>query len=56
MTIGFLSALYFVFENESHVTIQVGILEGSLQREVTVTLSTSDSTAIGNFTSYVVNL
>ena len=56
MTIGFLSALYSVFENESHVAIQVGVLEGSLHREVTVTLSTSDSTAIGNFKSYVVNL
>ena len=56
MTIGFLSALYSVFENKSHVAIQVGVLEGSLHREVTVTLSTSDSTAIGNFKSYVVNL
>ena len=56
VTIGFLSALYFVFENESHVAIQVGVLEGSLQRVVTVTISTSDSTAVGNFTYYVVNL
>ena len=48
MTIGFLDTSYSVFENESQVIIQIGVLEGSLQRNaVTVTLTTSDLTAIG---------
>ena len=45
--IGFLDTSYSVFENESQVFFQVGVLNGSLQRNVTVTLSTSDLTAIG---------
>ena len=50
--IGFLDTSYSVFENESQVIIQVGLLEGSLQREVTVTLSTSDLTAVGKYLCY----
>ena len=47
VTIGFLNPSYSVFENGSQVIIQVGVLDGSLQRNVIVTLSTSDLTAIG---------
>ena len=47
--IGFLDTSYSVLENELQVIIQVGVLEGSLQREVTVTLSISDLTAIGKY-------
>ena len=45
--IGFLDISYSLFENGSQVIIQVGVLDDSLQEEVTVTLSTSDLTAIG---------
>ena len=34
-------------ENSGQVFIQVGVLSGTLQREVVVNFSTSDSTAIG---------
>ena len=45
--IGFLDTSYSMFENEPQVIIQVGVLNGSLQRSVIVTLSISDLTAIG---------
>ena len=45
--IGLLDISYSVFENGFRVIIQVGVLSGSLQKEVTVSLSTSDLTAIG---------
>ena len=34
-------------EADGTVSIQVGVISGSLQREVIVSFSTSDSTAIG---------
>ena len=46
-TIGFINSPYSVIENEKQVVIQVGVIEGSLQREVVVSFSTSDSAAIG---------
>ena len=52
VTIGFINPPYSVFENESLV-IQVGVLEGSLQREVVVSFSSSDLTAIGKIRNYV---
>ena len=36
-----------MFENESKLVIQVGVLEGSLQGELTVACSITDSTAVG---------
>ena len=45
---GFINSPYSVIENEGQVVIQVGVIPpGSLQREVVVSFSTSDSTAIG---------
>ena len=36
-----------MIESEGQVVIQVGVIDGSLQREVVVSFSTSDDTAIG---------
>ena len=36
-----------MLESEDQLTIQVGVLEGELQREVVVCFSISDKTAIG---------
>ena len=55
VTIGFIDSPYSVNENERQVVIQVGVIEGSLQREVVVSFSTSDSAAIGKPTCYLRN-
>ena len=47
VTIGFINAPYSVDENEGEVDIQVGVIEGSLQREVVVLFSTLDSSVRG---------
>ena len=48
ITIGFLSTSYTVSEADGTVRIQVGVISsGSLQRDVVVSFSTSDSTATG---------
>ena len=41
-----------MIENEGQVVIQVGVIEGSLHREVVVSFSTSDDTAIGKLVNY----
>ena len=48
--IGFINPPYSVIENEGQVVIRVGVIEGSLRREVVVSFSTSDNTAIGKRT------
>ena len=45
--IGFINPPYYVIENEGQVAIQIGVIDGSLQREVVVSFSTSDDTAVG---------
>lgn len=47
ITIGFRRSVYAVNESDGTVNIEIGVLEGSLQREVTISLSTRDSTALG---------
>ena len=51
ITIGFLSTSYTVSEADGTVSIQVGVINGSLQREVEVVVnfSTGDLTANGIF-------
>lgn len=56
VTIGFIDSIYSVFENESMLVIQIGLLEGSLQREVIITLSTADLTAVGMHTFSSINI
>ena len=46
ITIGFNNNSYSVNECDNHIEIEV-VIEGSLQRNVTVLLSTSDLTAVG---------
>lgn len=46
-TIGFLNTTYVVSEGDSVALVQVGILDGSLDAEVTLSLSTMDSSAQG---------
>ena len=40
---------YTVSEADGRVDLRVGVLEGTLQNEVVITLSTKDSTATGKF-------
>ena len=46
-TIGFIYPPYSVNENGGQMLIPVGVLGGTLEREVVVSFFTSDSTAIG---------
>lgn len=45
--IGFLNTQYTVSESDGSVLLQVGLIEGSIQGEVVIELSTSDLTAVG---------
>ena len=45
--IGFIDAPYTVSEGDGSALLQIGLIEGSIQGEVIVVLSTNDSTAIG---------
>ena len=54
-TIGFINAPYSVGENEGEVDVQVGVIEGSLQRELVILLSTFDSSARGKQIYYIIS-
>ena len=45
--IGFIDAPYTVSEGDDSALLQVGLIEGSIQGEVIIALSTNDSTAVG---------
>ena len=45
--IGFIDEQYTVSEADGRVDLRVGVVEGILQNEVVVILSTNDSTATG---------
>lgn len=45
--IGFIDAPYTVSEGDGSALLQVGLIEGSIQGEVIIALSTNDSTAVG---------
>jgi collagen type VI alpha len=47
VVIGFVNAPYQAVENESFVTVTLGVINGDLEREVTVELSFLDGTAVG---------
>ena len=47
--IGFQSAQYTVSEASTVTYIKIEVMAGSLEREIIVSLSTSDSTAIGTY-------
>jgi transposase len=47
VVIGFNQTLYEVSENERQALISVTLLNGTLQREATVTVSITENTAIG---------
>ena len=47
--IGFIDSPYAVSEGDGSALLQVGLIEGSIQGEVVIALSTNDSTAIGKF-------
>ena len=49
-TIGFLNTAYSVNENDGVVALEVGVLDGFLEREVVVLFSTSDNNAAGIYT------
>ena len=53
--IGFINAPYSVGENEGEVDIQVGVIEGSLLREVVVLFTTLDSSARGKQINYIIS-
>ena len=46
MVIGFLSDSYITNENENEVTIQIGVLNGTLQDDVFVQISFEDGSAL----------
>ena len=50
--IGFMDEQYTVSEADGRVNLRVGVLQGTLNNEVVVTLSTNDSTATGKFPYY----
>ena len=54
-TIDFINAPYSVVENEGEVDIQVGVIQGSPQREVVVLFSTLDSSARGKQIYYIIS-
>ena len=45
--IGFISSHFTVRESDSEVNIQVGVLSGSLQKEVAIKFSVTESNAFG---------
>ena len=45
--IGFINAPYEAIENGGFATVTIGVIEGALQREVSVDLSFSDGSARG---------
>ena len=47
VVIGFLGSPYSVNESVGVLAVQVGVISGSLQRDVVLNLSTTDATAIG---------
>ena len=47
VTIGFHDTIYSVHENDSEVNLQIGTLNGSLQRELSFVFSFVNSEAIG---------
>ena len=52
VTIGFLNTIYSVNESEGIVSLEIGVLEGLLQRETVISLSTYDLSAVGNAYTY----
>ena len=54
--IGFIDSPYSVSENDGNVVLQVGLIEGSLQGQVVVSLSTSDLSAVGKLVSCISRL
>ena len=47
VVIGFIDAPYTASEGDDSVLLQVGLIEGSIQGEVIIALSTIDTTAVG---------
>ena len=54
VTIGFTTTDYSVGESDGHVSINVSVVKGSLQKEVIVLFSTSNLTAAGKIQSSLV--
>lgn len=53
--IGFTSSHFTVRENDSEVNIQVGVLSGLLQKEVTIKLFITELNTFGNTMSYLIS-
>ena len=51
--IGFMDTPYTVSESDGSALLRVGLIEGSIQGQVMIALSTNDSTAAGMFITLI---